>query len=271
MRITRLVPVLATLLVASVVGVAPAWAAAPPPNDLSSGATTAYLGFTDVLDTTEATTDAEDGQFNELCGAPSTDASVWYVLAGEGTGVIVDVSASDYPAGVLVGVGTPGSLETVACGPGIVGFTAEAGTTYYLLVIDDQTDGGGNGGTLDIAFTEAPPTPTIDISVDRTGTFDGSGAAHLTGSYTCTDGDFVEIFGDVTQTVGRFAIRGFFGLFEEGTCDGTSHRWAADVIPDNGKFKGGKAMTVTFAYTCGLIECADGYTEQTVRLKGGHK
>ena len=271
MRIARIVPVLATLLVASVVGVAPAWAAAPPPNDLSSGATTASLGFSEVLDTTEATTDAEDAQFNESCGAPSTDASVWYVLEGEGTGIVIDMLASDYPAGALVGVGTPGSLETVACGPGIVGFTAEAGTTYYVLVIDDQSDGGGNGGTLNIAFTEAPPAPTIDISVNRTGTFDKSGHAHLTGSYTCTDGDFIDIFGDVLQPVGRFAIRGFFEVFEEGTCDGTSHSWAADVVPENGKFKGGKAMTVTFAFACGPFECAEGYTEQTVKLKGGHK
>ena len=271
MRIARFVPVFATLFVTSLVGVGPAWAAAPPANDLSSGATAASIGFSEVLDTSEATTDAEDAQLNETCGAPATDASVWYVLEGDGGSVIVDVSASDYPAGVLVGIGSPGSLETVACGPGITGFSTEVGTTYYVLAIDDQSDGGGNGGMLSISFIEAPPAPTVDIQVDRTGTFDRSGSAHLTGSYTCTDGDFIEIFGDVIQPVGRFAIRGFFGMFEEGTCDGTPHNWSAEVVPESGKFKGGKALTVTFGFACGLFECAEGYQEQTVRLKGGHK
>lgn len=270
MRIARFIPVVATLLAASVVGAAPAWAA-PPDNDTISGAVTASIGFSDVLDTTEATTDAQDDQLNETCGAPATDASVWYVIEGTGTGVVVDVSASDYAAGVLVGVGVPGSLETVACGPGLTGFTADAGTTYYVLAIDDQSDGGGNGGSLSISFYDAPPTPTVDITVDPTGTFDRTGAAHLTGTYTCTDAVFVDVFGDVTQPVGRFSIRGFFGFFVEGTCDGSPQPWSADVVPEGGKFKGGKALTVAFSFACGVFECAEGYTEQTVRLRGGHK
>jgi hypothetical protein len=28
-------------------------------------------------------------------------------------------------------------------------------------------------------------------------------------------------------------------------------------------------MTVTFAFACGAFECADGYIEQTVKLRGG--
>ncbi len=59
-------------------------------------ATPVTLGFREVLDTTDATTDAQDDQLHETCGAPATDASVWYVLEGTGTGVVVDVSSSDY-------------------------------------------------------------------------------------------------------------------------------------------------------------------------------
>ena len=62
------------------------------------------IGFSEVLDTTEATTDADDAQFNASCGAPATDASVWYTLVGTDEVVIVDVSGSDYSAGVLVGM-----------------------------------------------------------------------------------------------------------------------------------------------------------------------
>jgi hypothetical protein len=245
--------------------------AAPPSNDTFGGATVVSLGFSEQLDTTEATTDADDAQLNATCGAPATDASVWYAFtAAADGGVVVDVSQSDYSAGVLVGIGTQGSLETVACGPGTVGFGAAAGTTYYVLAIDDQFDGGGNGGTLNISFNEAPPPPTVDIVVDPVGRVDArTGVAFLTGTYTCSNADFIDVFGDVSQAVGRFVIRGSFSFFDVGTCDGEPHSWSATVFPENGKFAGGKAMTVTFAFSCGAFECAEDFTEQTVILRGG--
>jgi hypothetical protein len=77
------------------------------------------------------------------------------------------------------------------------------------------------------------------------------------------------VFGEARQPVGRFVVVGFFDFFDVGTCDGTSHSWSATVFPDNGKFAGGKAMTVTFAFSCGAFQCADDFVEQTVRLRGG--
>jgi hypothetical protein len=69
--------------------------AAAPSNDVFGGATAATIGFSETLDTTEATTDSDDAQLNASCGAPATDASVWYSFDGTDTGVIVDVSQSD--------------------------------------------------------------------------------------------------------------------------------------------------------------------------------
>jgi len=273
MRVLPSIATVAALVAASALGAQPAFAAAPG-NDTIGGATAASIGFSQVLDTTEATTDADDAQLNASCGAPATDASVWYTinLAADG-GVVVDVSASDYSAGVLVGVGSPGALETVACGPGTVGFFAAAGTTYYVLAIDDQQDGVGNGGALNISFNAAPPPPTLDVTVASRGTFNSkTGVATLHGTYTCTDADFVDIFGNVAQSVGRIAtIRGSFEIFDVGTCDGSSHQWSADVFPESGKFAGGKALTVTFSFACGAFDCADGFLEQTVHLSGGRK
>lgn len=271
MRLTRSITVLFAAVLLLALQALPA-VAAPPSNDTIGGATAVSLGFSQELDTTEATTDADDAQLNANCGAPATDASVWYsfTAAADG-GVVVDVSQSDYSAGVLVGVGSPGSLEIVTCGPGTVGFTAEAGTTYYILAIDDQGDGGGNGGTLRISITEAPPPPTVEITVDPIGRVDPqTGVAYLTGTYTCTNADSIDVFGEARQTIGvRATVVGFFGFFDVGTCDGTAHTWSATVFPDNGKFAGGKTMTVTFAFACGAFECADGYVEQTVKLRGG--
>jgi hypothetical protein len=195
---------------------------------------------------------------------------VWYAFAGSDAGVVVDVSQSDYSAGVLVGVGTQGNLETVECGPGTVGFFASAGTTYYVLAIDDQNDGGGNGGSLNISFNAAPPPPTVDITLNKVGRVNAkTGVATISGTYTCSNADFIDAEIDASQRAGRVIISGFGAFFDSGTCDGTSHDWSAQVFGDNGRFVGGKAMTVTFAFACGAFDCAEGFVEQTVRLRGG--
>jgi hypothetical protein len=251
----------------------PAALAAAPTNDTFGGATPVGIPFTQTLDTTDATTDADDTQLNANCGAPATDASVWYsITSASDTGVVVDVSQSSYSAGVLVGMGSQGSLELVACGPVTVAFFATGGTTYYVLAIDDQSDGSGNGGTLRISFNAAPPPPTVSISVNRTGFVNArTGVATLSGSYTCTNGDFIQVNGEADQSVGRFIVSGQFFFFDVGTCDGAPHAWVADVVSFNGKFAGGKTMTVTFAFACGPFECSDGFVTQTVLLKGGRR
>ena len=254
-------------LMLALAGYSPALAA-PPSNDTFGGATLVTSGFSEQLDTTEATTDADDAQLNSSCGAPATDASVWYALDGNDTGVVVDVSSSDYSAGVLVGIGTQGNLQTIACGPGAVAFFAASGTTYYVLAIDDQFDGGGNGGNLSISFNEAPPPPTIDITVNRYGTFNKSGTATVSGTYTCTDADFADVFIEAHQHANRFTILGFGEFFDFGTCDGSTHTWSAEIFPITGKFKGGKTLTLNFSLACGAFECSQGFVEQTVQLRG---
>jgi hypothetical protein len=254
----------------------PSALAATPSNDTFLNATAAAIGFSATLDTTQATTDSDDAQLNASCGAPATDASVWYAFtAASDIGVVVDVSQSNYSAGVLVGVGTQGNLQTVTCGPGTVAFSAAAGTTYYVLAIDDQDDGGGNGGNLRISFNEVPPSPTVDITVNSTGTVDAhTGIATISGTYTCSNGSFIEAFVDASQKVGNGRNATIFGsgsFFASGTCDGAPHTWSVAVVPQSGKFAGGKAMTVTFAFACGAFQCTEGFVEQTVQLRGGKK
>jgi hypothetical protein len=266
----RLLAIFAIALSAVGISTSTAWAAAPG-NDVFTGAIAVNsLPFSDSINTTEATTDADDAQLNTFCGAPATDASVWYAIQGNDSTVIVDVSASDYSAGVLVGEGTQGNLNLVNCGPGAVAFFAAAGTTYYILAIDDQLNGDGlNGGTLNISISEIV-TPTIDsFTVNRYGTVNTrTGVATISGTYACSHADFIDVLVDARQPVGRFLILGSGEFFDFSTCDGTPHTWAAQVFPQNGKFAGGKTMTVALAYSCGLLECAFGYAEQTVQLRG---
>jgi hypothetical protein len=241
--------------------------AAAPDNDVIGGAVVIpAIPYADTSDTTEATTDASDEELNAQCGAPATDASVWYSLTtAVDTAVLVDVSASSYPAGVLVGVGAPGSFGIVTCGPGGSAFLAAAGETYWILVIDDQSDGGGNGGTLELSVSELPPLPDVDITVDPVGTFNSrTGSATITGTVICSPDAVVFIDAQVRQAVGRFTVSGFG--FTELLCDGTEQSWSMEVFGETGKFKGGKAMSVVFAAACSF-DCGFDSEEATIRLR----
>jgi len=270
MRLVRRAGVAALVLTTVVITGGPAFAGAPG-NDTFAGATpVTAVPFSDTVDTTEATTDADDDEMNpEFCGAPATDASVWYSFTAASDGFIgVDVSESSYSAGVLVSTGSPGSFAFVTCGPGAVAFPVVTGETYAILAIDDQLDGGGNGGTLHINIAEVPPPPELDITVDKFGTFNSrTGTATISGTATCTgEAEFAEIFADVRQNVGRFTIRGFG--FSELECDGVTRPFSLEIFPENGKFAGGKALTVAIAFGCGEFLCGEDFEERTVQLRG---
>src|SRR5262245_66149459 len=111
-----------------VFAVTPASAAAPSNDTFAGAQAIGSLPFSTTEDTTQATTDADDTAANANCGAPATDASVWYAFtpATDG-GRIVDVSSSTYSAGVIVVSGTAGNFTLETCGPGTVQFFGTAG------------------------------------------------------------------------------------------------------------------------------------------------
>jgi hypothetical protein len=261
----------AALVLATMVMSAGTALAVAPGNDVYGGrSVVGAIPFTDSLDTTEATTDSNDSEINATCGAPATDASVWYdVTAVADGGLAADVSSSTYSAGVIVATGSPGNWSLVACGPGAVGWTATAGTTYAILVFDDQADGAGNGGTLNLAIDAIPAPPTVDITVNRFAAFNsGTGSATVSGTLVCTGAEFAAVETSLSQRVGRFTIHGFGFGSSGAVCDGTVQTWTAEVLPENGTFAGGKAATVAVAFACGAFQCGIGYEERTVQLRG---
>ena len=263
----RLCAVVAVAML-GVLAAGPAYAAAPA-NDTFAGATAiASVPFTTTQDTTEATTDADDTEANAVCGAPALDASVWYSITPATDQVLlVDVSSSSYSAGVLVVTGKPGGFELQTCGPGAVAFQALAGVTYHMLMIDDQYDGAGNGGTLRLSVTEAPPPPELTVTVNDRAAFNAlTGSATVSGTIACTgvvDFTFVDV--QLRQTIGLGDVVGYG--FMEVACDSTVRPWSVEVFPYVGtKFVGGKGASFTFAYACGPIFCSEYYTEQQVLL-----
>ena len=125
----------------------------PPSNDEVAGAVVIdALPFHATQDTTMATVSEAELAIAQQCqGPPDYAAGVWYTMTAPADGGFgIDGGATDYSVGFLVYAGTPDALELITCFPGGGPVFVEAGTSYYILVIDDQGDGGGNGGTLDM-------------------------------------------------------------------------------------------------------------------------
>ena len=230
--------------------------AAPPVNDLPSGAITVSVPSTVLQDTSGATTDALDAALNAKCGAPVTNGSVWFRYTDtSGEGLLVDVSGSDFAAGVIIVAGETTAGGTFAtCGPGSALVRGEAGTTYYVMAFSDSE--GVIGGDLVADFSVPPPAPEATLTIEPKATAYRDGSLLLRGTYSCTnaDGYSSDISGTVTQTVGRTKIEGYF-FVNPLECDGGVHAWEAVVTSSNGLFAGGKAISVAVVITCGEFDC----------------
>jgi hypothetical protein len=248
----------------------PAMAVSAPPNDTISGATVvSSLPSSDTVDTTAATSDADDAQLNASnpnCMnpfAPTLNKSVWYKFTAGTEGALgVDAGASSYSVGVGIAIGTPGALTTVACGLSTAATPTVPGTTYYINAFDLF---GNSGGTLQITFEVPPPAPTLTVSAtgaaaDRTGT------ATITFRYSCSNATTVSSSASLTQMVGRFSITGFGSNQDVAICDGSPHT-SLLAITGNGKFAGGKASLTYDFSVCGSFQCTDSSLTQTLQLR----
>jgi hypothetical protein len=262
---------LITIVALASLGLAvPVLAAAPTADTYAGRTTITTLPFIETIDTTEATTDADDAEANAQCGAPVTDASVWYeYTATSDAGFVVETGNSSYSAGLLVATGSPGSFVVVTCSPSSVFVPSTTGETYAILVFDDQYDGEGNGGTVDVAISEVPPPPVLDVTIASSGKFNAkTGSATILGTLSCTGGDvdgknFIDV--QVGQTVGRVRFNG--EGFTTFACDGSTQTWSAEVFSSSGKFAGGKATVTLFAIACGNGGCDEVQATANVTLK----
>jgi hypothetical protein len=242
--------------------------AAPPSNDTIGAATPiTTIPFTDTVDTTEATTDDEDAAVNTNCGAPATNGSVWYQLEASAFAYLVDVSQSDFTAGVIVATGQPGALELVNCGPSAIAFEAVSGQTYYIMAFSD--DPAVVGGQLALSVTEAEPAPKVSMTVNDTGTVNRkSGTATVSGTYTCIGtADQVVLQGRLQQEqANEVQVGGNFDVLGL-TCDGTGE-WSIEVTSEEGRFKRGAAATIALTAGCNALGCNVYETLEVVRLRG---
>jgi hypothetical protein len=148
----------AALLVPS----APAALAAAPANDnFDTPTVIPGLPFADSLDTSEATTAADDP---DCAGNGHT---VWYAFtpAADMT-IAANTFGSDYDTTLSVYTGTRGALEQIACNDDSgslqsrVAFPATSGTTYFFMV---GSFFDSPGGALEISVAELAPPPNDDF------------------------------------------------------------------------------------------------------------
>jgi hypothetical protein len=240
----------------------------PPGNDKPDGAVALSLGQTYKEDTSQATTDKIDQKANRACGAPFTNASVWFTYtASEDGAFLLDMSQSDYSGGFMVFIGKPTAGDMIACGPTELGIEASSGTKFLIVAFSDTKK---NGGNLVLSLEEGPPPPTMKVTIDPTGKVMPKGKAYVSGTITCTNAVFVELDGQLRQLWERVKINGYFSKIINGDlCDGQSHPWSRVVTSHNGIYAAGDATMRISAFGCGPIECADSFVRGHVMLSKG--
>ena len=149
----------------------------PPANDLCAGALPINCGQTIAGSTASATIDAGAGT---CVTALNTAPGVWYTFAGDGSTTTLSLCGSGYDTKIGVFSGSCAGLTCVTgnddfCGlQSQVTFTANIGTTYYVLV----TGFGTNSG----AFTLARTCVFVCTGTPTAGTISGPSATVCVGT-----------------------------------------------------------------------------------------
>ena len=247
--------------------------AAAAVNETAATAIEVFLPSTTVTqDTTLASSDGEAGLNDAFCGAPEMESGVWFEITPTSDATVrLNTEDSDYGAGILLFEGDPTDGVALVCAPLDVVESLTGGVRYTFVVFGDGTTAATSGEMI-LHVTEAIPPPEISVTIDPTGRVNQSGQVLVSGTVSCTSendsGTVSEIFGDVSQRVGRLIIRGSFGVFSDIPCDGSTTTWEAVVTADNGLFAGGKATAVAIAFGC-TDGCTEAFAEATIRLRKG--
>jgi hypothetical protein len=244
--------------------------AAPPANDDFDTATIiSALPFTDVVDTTEATTAADDPV--PSCVIGSVQATVWYSLTpSNAMRIRMDTSGSNYYAVAVAYTGTRGALSEISCGLPLLTLDVTAGVTYSFMVFPLP---GTPPGLLSINVQEIAPV-TVSVAINATGLVNPTtGVATVSGTITCSPGAITLEGMPGPSTLQqlfahRVVISGYFN-FPVTACTGEAIAWSVTVTGTNGLFAPGAAQADVIVEACSFItgECVFGSADARIRLK----
>ncbi len=196
MRRARLAVLITGLLVTAWSGAAPARAA--PTNDRLHNATTIpSLPAVIMQSTADATGDGP-----RFCSGGNSSSVFFRFTPTVSEELQVDTFGSGYDTVLKVFTGTRGAYDLVKCNDDFVGFQsalffqAEAGTTYFIMVVTFGSGSRDNvGGHLELGLTARPTVgPTASVTVDDSATLTAGGKVLVTGTVTCSQRVGVGIF-----------------------------------------------------------------------------
>ena len=260
----------AALLVCAALLPAAAHAAAPSNDAIDSATSIGALPYNDTLDTTEATTAADDPS------CAGNGHTVWYRYTPSSS-IRVDANTfgSSYDTTISVYTGSPGSLTQIACNDDAQGlqsqvtFDATAGQSYYVMA---GSFGSGSGGTLTLELREAappPPAPEVGLTIDRAGHVDRNGVASVSATLTCNQPMFVGAYGTLTQKgPGRTTIQGFGGNNVSCTPPGVDVKIPMSAFGAS-PLRHGPGQANVSAFGCSIVTCAFDTEMADVVLRGG--
>jgi hypothetical protein len=261
---TRLMVVATVCLLA--LSALPVYAAAPGNDDQANAIVINTIPYSNTQDTSEATTDDDD----PWCSGQGP--TVWYSFTpSEDIRLEANTFGSDYDTTLLAAVDDgAGGLDVLRCNDDAgddlqsrIRFEAEAGVTYLFMV---GAYDSGPGGELVFNLLEAPPGQDVSVSLDVAGArFNSDGSATVHGTVSCSGSDWVELYAELSQQVGRFRINGWGWDFVDCSPDATP--FELHIRSYDGSFAGGPASVYVEAWTCGDDDCAFDVVETTIRLR----
>jgi hypothetical protein len=220
---------------------APKSVKAPANDDIANAVEITALPFIDNLNTSEATTTADepaDPEDPAVCFVGSH--TVWYKSTpSQNMTINANTFGSNFDTGIALYTGTPGALTFIECNDDVitgfftqsnVNFDAVAGQTYYFMVGSFGESPGG-----DLTF-RVDVSVELGVTIDPTGRLDmATGTATVSGTVTCLEPVSGEMFGEILQRIGkRSVITGTFA-FVPFECDGVTS-WQVEGVGTAGGF-----------------------------------
>ncbi len=229
------------------------------------------IPYTVATDTRHATSRRSDPD----CGGRA--ASVWFAhTPARSMTLAASTFGSNYDTVLHVGTRTAQGVQLIDCvddsgdgGQSAIVFDAEAGVTYLFMV--GAYGSHGRGGDLVFNLNVAPPPLTVSMTIDTEGTFDGSGAASISGWSSCSTriaGASVE--GELSQRVGRLLFHGW-GYTSVEPCGPRGRSWTMILTSDNGTFGEEPATMRASIRACDEFGCASAEAVSSVTLYPGDR
>jgi hypothetical protein len=222
---------------------------APRSDNFERARRISSIPFEATVDVSKAKKAADDPS------CEGTGHTVWFKYTPSAdVRLLASVRARRAAEWVSVWTGERGALTEVECDEYRPIFEATAGTTYYFMV---GTYNNRRGGDIRFRLREAPPPPTIEVTVDPTIMVNAQNeAVTVGGTIACTNSQYAEFYGSVKQVgTDRHFISAFFYDYDF-ECDGTVQEWSVTELGD-GVFVDGPALVQFDAYACSRVECVE--------------